>query len=340
MKTYSYLGKGYENYPKLPAGIDATQLISSYEKMLRIREIEWEIVRRYPQDEMKTPVHLAIGHEASVVGVCEALRKEDKVFCGHRTHGVYLAKGGSLLSMMKELYGKKDGCSGSRGGSMHLIDLKAGVEGVSAIVGGIVPIAAGSAFAMKQRKENNITVVFLGDAAMEEGSVLETLNFSVLWKLPVLFVCENNFYSVCTPLHKRQPDVSITAKAKAFGLSAEEVDGNNFLDVFQAARMAVEGIRRGEGPKFIETKVYRWLSHVGHLDDTASGYRSEKERDSWKEQCPVELLEKFLCKNNLLDAESIERKKSDLRQEIVRTFDEAKNSAFPDPSTVLDHVYS
>lgn len=338
--NYFYQGKGYDHYTQLPSFITKEKLLDIYFSMLRMREIEWEIVKRYPEDEMKTPVHLAIGHEASVSGICAVLTNKDKTYCGHRTHGVYLGKGGSLDKMLLELYGKAEGTSGSRGGSMYLIDPECGMDGVSAIVGGIVPIAAGAAKALKYRKEKNTVVVFLGDAAMEEGCVLETLNLAVLWKLPIIFVCENNFYSVCSPLHKRQPEVEIFEKARAFGLPALQVDGNNVLDVYKAANEALKVTMSGHGPYFIETKVYRWLSHVGHTDDTKSGYRSEGELLSWKENCPIKLLEEYLFKQKILDEDTKASYSARIVSEIIPAFERARRAPYPSPDTLLKHVYS
>src|SRR3989338_9607744 len=180
-------------------------LLSLYRKLLLIRQTEEKIAEKYQEREMRCPVHLSIGQEAVAVGVCDNLKKEDIVYSNHRCHAHYLAKGGNLNRMIAEIYGKETGCAKGRGGSMHLIDLAAGFGGATPIVGNSVPIAVGAAFSNKLKGDKNIAVVFLGDGSTEEGVFHESLNFAILKKLPVLFVCENNLFSVYTNLSERQP---------------------------------------------------------------------------------------------------------------------------------------
>src|SRR5881275_2396284 len=204
--------------------------------MLRIRRIEEEIERRYPDDRMKTPIHLVIGQEAAAVGCCSALRQTDLVYSSHRTHGAYLAKGGDLKAMLCEMHCRANGCAGSRGGSMHLIDKRVGMAGTSAIVGGAVPIATGAALAARMKSDGRVVVVFIGDATTEEGVTSESLNFAALAELPVIFLCENNFYSVQSPLATRQPRRSLRDWAAAHQVAAVLADGMNVLSVVDAAR--------------------------------------------------------------------------------------------------------
>src|SRR5947208_4562818 len=222
------------------------QLIDFYRSMLRIRRIKEEIERRYHQDQMKTPIHLVIGQEAAAVGACAALRPTDLVYSSHRTHGAYLAKGGDLKAMLCEMHCRINGCVGSRGGSMHLIDKAAGMAGTSAIVGGAVPIATGAALAAKMKAEDRVVVAFLGDATTEEGVMAESLNFTALKKIPIVYFCENNFYSVQSPLATRQPPRDIRAWAAAFGMPAVAVDGVNVLAVRHAMADAVARARAGD----------------------------------------------------------------------------------------------
>ena len=230
---------------------------------------------------MKTPIHLVIGQEATSVGCCAALTHDDLLYCSHRTHGNYLAKGGDLRSMLCEMFCRVNGCAGSRGGSMHLIDKRVGMAGTSAIVGGALPIAVGAALAAKMKREPHAIVAVFGEAATEEGVTSESLNFAVLKQLPVIFLCENNFYSVQSPLWTRQPPRAIWKWAEGHGLPSVKVDGMNVLAVYEAARQAAKRAHSGGGPTFIEAVCYRFRAHGGAGDDTRTGYRDQAERDAW-----------------------------------------------------------
>lgn len=290
---------------------------------------------------MKTPIHLVIGMEASSVGSCAALEKEDSLYCGHRTHGQYLAKGGDLKRMMAEFFCRLTGCAGSRGGSMHLLDKSVGMEGSSAIVGGAVPIAVGAALAIQMKKENRVVSLYFGDAATEEGVIWESLNFAALKKLPIIFVCENNFFSVCSPLENRQPPgVEIYKKAESFGVKSLLVDGTNVLDVFEASRTAREMSLSGQGPFFIEAKSYRWRGHGGAGDDTNTGYRDPEEVSSWQKLCPVASFGSILSSMNILNTENILRMEEEIRTEFEEAFQYGLTSPDPVESDLYRHVYS
>ena len=337
---HEYSGKGYDCNTVGERGYKKEFLISLYYDMLRIRRIEEEIERRYCEDEMKSPIHLVIGQEATSVGACAPLRQQDLVYCGHRTHGHYLAKGGSLEKMMSELYCRLNGCAGSRGGSMHLFDKSAGMAGSSAIVAGAIPIAAGAALSFQVLQQDRVCLVFLGDAATEEGACWEAVNFSVLRKLPVIFFCENNFFSVCSSLEVRQPpQVKIFKKAEAFGLPTSQVDGTNVLDVFEITKEAVDRARAGEGPTFIEALVYRWRGHGGAGDDSASGYRDPLEVRHWEQYCPIKTYYEFLTKMTLYDEATQKKDEHKIQEEISRAFDHAIASANPEEADLFTHVY-
>src|SRR5262245_30208719 len=291
--------------------------------MLRIRRIEEEIERRYHQDQMKTPIHLVIGQEAAAVGACSALRVTDLVYSSHRTHGAYLAKGGDLVRMLCEMHCRINGCVGSRGGSMHLIDKAVGMAGTSAIVGGAVPIATGAALAAKMKGEDRVVVVFIGDATTEEGVAAESLNFAALKKVPVIFFCENNFYSVQSPLSTRQPERDLRAWAEAHGVPAVSVDGVNVLTVHDAVRAAAARARAGDGPSFIEVAVYRFRAHGGAGDDSRTGYRAEAERIAWEAVDPLSLFGKYLLRTSRLDTATVEEMEQEIADEIARAFDVA-----------------
>src|SRR5262245_42640401 len=308
--------------------------------MLRIRRIEEEIERRYHQDQMKTPIHLVIGQEAAAVGACSALRVTDLVYSSHRTHGAYLAKGGDLVRMLCEMHCRINGCVGSRGGSMHLIDKAVGVAGTSAIVGGAVPIATGAALAAQMKGEDRVVVVFVGDATTEEGVMSESMNFAALKKVPVIFFCENKFYSVQSPLSTRQPDRNLREWAATYGMPSVAVDGVNVLAVYDAAKAAVNRARAGGGPTFIEAPVYRFRAHGGAGDDSHTGYRTEAERQSWEPFCPVALLGKFLETKGLVDATGLANLEERIQTEISEAFDFALSSPNPTEDDLRRHVYA
>ncbi|MDH5763069.1 MAG: thiamine pyrophosphate-dependent dehydrogenase E1 component subunit alpha [Nitrospinota bacterium] len=319
---------------------EADFLIGLYRSMLRIRMIQEAIESRYHEDEMKTPIHLVIGQEATSVGVCAALRTTDQVYSSHRTQGNYLAKGGSLKGMMSELYCRLNGCAGSRGGSMHLLDKSVGYAGSSAIVGGSVPIATGAAFGAQYLKKDQINVVFFGDAATEEGAIWESINFAALKSLPVLYICENNFYSVCSSMEVRQPKVDIYKKAGAFGVNSCRIDGTQVLNVYEATREAVKIARSGGGPTFIESVAYRWRGHGGAGDDSASGYRDPEEVKAWQKFCPIDGLYKDLMKKNLFDETRNSSMKKEIQDEIEEAFQHAINSPNPEEKDLSTYVYS
>lgn len=315
-------------------------LVGLYRSMLRIRMIQEAIESRYHEDEMKSPIHLVIGQEATSVGVCAALRDTDLVYSSHRTQGNYLAKGGSLKAMLSELYCRANGCVGSRGGSMHLLDKSVGYAGSSALVAGSVPIATGSAFAAQYLKKDQVNVVFFGDAATEEGALWEALNFAALKSLPVIYLCENNFYSVCSSLEVRQPRVDIYKKAETFGLNSVRLDGTKILDVYEATQEAVERARSGGGPSFIESVAYRWRGHGGAGDDSASGYRDPEEVQAWQEFCPIAGLYRNLVQQDLIDELRQTAMTESISEEILEAFEHAINSPNPEEKDLSTHVYS
>lgn len=309
--------------------------------LLLIRIVEEEIAKRYPEQEMRCPTHLCIGQEATAVGVCRALQETDVVFSGHRSHGHYLAKGGDLTRMIAEIYGRVSGCSRGKGGSMHLIDPSVGFLGAVPIVSSSIPMAVGAAFGFALRGESRVAAVFFGDAAVEEGVFHESLAFAMLERLAVIFVCENNLYSVQTPLSARQPSSrSLCDLARGHGMTAEHADGNDVFAVRSVARAAVERARQGGGPTFLELPTYRWLEHVGPDEDGALGYRSAEEINAWKERCPVAHAQKALLEREVVDAAGIGALRRDIEDQVQQAFAAAKSAPVPDAAELLTHVFT
>lgn len=310
-------------------------------EMLRIRLVEEKIAELYPEQEMRCPIHLCIGEEAIAAGVCANLKDKDIVMSNHRSHGHYLAKGGNLKALIAELYGKSTGCSKGRGGSMHLIDLSVNFLGSTAIVGGTIPVAVGTAFGSKlQGKDDTVTVVFFGDGTVEEGVVHESLNFASLKNLPILFICQNDFYSVYTHISDRQPPRQIYLLAKAHGMKSYQADGNNVTEVYEVTKKAIGSINKGEGPVFIEFLTYRWLEHCGPYYDNDLGYRTETEFNDWVARCPFAYFTSKILKDGVITNDQLELMKKKIRNEINEAVSFAKSSQFPDKSTLFENVYS
>jgi pyruvate dehydrogenase E1 component alpha subunit len=312
-----------------------------YREQLRIRTAEDVIVEHYHEQEMRCPVHLCIGQEAVSAGACAAVEPTDYAISHHRSHGHYIAKGGDLKAMMAEIYGKADGCAGGKGGSMHLIDQSVGFLGAAPIVGSTIPIGVGAAFSSMLQGDGRVTLIFLGDGAMETGVAYESLNFAVLKSVPAIFICENNFYSVNSPMSVRQPETrEIVDLARGHGIPAEQADGNDIETVYGLTAAAVARARAGEGPTFLEFTTYRWREHCGPNYDHTAGFREQAEYDHWLAQDPVAAYRKVLLADGVADAAVLDDIESGLRSEAAEAIAFAKNSPFPDPATAPLHVYA
>jgi pyruvate dehydrogenase E1 component alpha subunit len=321
--------------------IKSKSLRNLYCQMLRIRLVEQRIAELYPEQEMRCPVHLSIGQEAPAVGVCATLSQKDKVLSGHRSHAHYLAKGGDLKRMLAEIYGKSTGCSGGKGGSMHLTDLNAGFIGATPIVGSTIPIAVGAALASRMRGEEAIVAVFFGDGATETGVFHESLNFAVLKGLPVLFVCENNLYSVYSPMNVRQPaGRTIAQLAAAHGLRTERGDGNDVETVWSHTCDASAQIRSGMGPVLLEFLTYRWREHCGPNLDNDIGYRTVEEYESWCQRDPLAICAKRLLDEGVLNQKEIRAEEERIHLEIDDAVAFAKSSPFPTSDNCMSQVYA
>lgn len=324
-----------------PQSLASDLRVALYRSMLRIREVEERIATLYPEGDMRCPTHFSIGQEAAAAGVCAALEHEDYVISAHRSHAHYIGKGGSLRAMFAELYGKADGCASGKGGSMHLIDLSVNFLGCVPIVGSTIPIGVGASFGAALQDKPAVTAIFFGDAATETGVFHESVNFAAVHQLPVLFVCENNFYSVNTPLGPRQPaNRTIAELASGHGIPASQHDGQSVEDVFRATQDKMRDIRAGGGPALLEFMTYRWLEHCGPLGDLHLGYRSEQEFQEWQARCPIKLHRRLLEKDQVID----EAAHAQIAQSITAEVDDAvafaRQSPFPDRSELMGDLYA
>ena len=310
-------------------------------EMLRIRFVEKSIAQRYKDQEMRCPVHLSIGQEAIAVGVCQNLDKEDKIVTAHRSHAHYLAKGGSLKKMISELYGKETGCAKGLGGSMHLIDLKAGILAAVPIVGSTIPIGTGIAWANKLKRNKNIVVAFFGDGATEEGVFFESLEFASLHNLPILFVCENNNYSVYSHISKRQSKKrNILKIAQSFGISSYKIDGNKIEKIYSKTNYIIKKIKKKNSPFLIELDTFRDIEHCGPNLDDSLNYRSQKYINDWRKKCPIKNYGNHLRKLKIIN--QLEEKKINriLKLETEKSFNFAKKSNFPKKNLLKKFIYA
>jgi pyruvate dehydrogenase E1 component alpha subunit len=322
-----------------PAGGD---LHSLFLEMLRIRVVERRIAERYKEQEMRCPVHLSIGQEAVAVGVCAHLKKTDKAMSAHRSHGHYLAKGGNVRAMIAELYGRADGCCGGRGGSMHLMDQAAGFWGAVPIVGSTLPIAVGLALADKRKGRNSHTVAFLGEGATEEGVFPESLNLACVLKLPVLFICENNGFSVYTPMRwRRAPDFDFETFVRSHGSHFFSRDGNDVEAVHRIAGEVLNTLRADPTrPAVIEFETWRYYEHCGPGQDDHLGYREEEHITHWAKRDPITLArQKLVAANPALEREFDAAEKKFI-QEIDSVIEAVRASAKPDPATLQRGVFA
>jgi len=302
--------------------------------------IEEAIAERYSEQEMRCPVHLSVGQEAAAVGACAALLSDDVVVSTHRCHGHYLAKGGNLDAMLGEIYGRVTGCCGGRGGSMHLFDTKVGVLASVPIVGSTIPLGVGAGLTFQQKKEPRVSVVFLGDAATEEGVFHESMNFARVRKLPVVFFVENNFFSVYTALDDRQPSRPLTAYADSHDMPSIIVDGNDVLAVRDVTRQMVTRARSGGGPGLIIATTYRWREHCGPNYDNDLGYRGENEFRDWVKLCPVERHRSMLIEKGLLNSDQEQEIRSEIECEIDKSFVKARAAPYPEAASASSRVYA
>jgi len=311
---------------------------SLFATMLLIRTVEERLAELLVEREIRCPTHLYTGQEAVATGVCATLRRDDYVFGGHRSHGHYLAKRGDLKAMIAELYGKRTGCSRGRGGSMHLVAPEVGFLGTVPIVAATIPIAVGTALASRLRRNDRVSVAFFGDGAVEEGTFHESMNLAASRRLPVLFVCENNFYSSHLHLLERRAKDNIVQSGEAHGMPGIQVDGNDVLAVYRVATAAVQRARAGEGPSLLECRTYRWRGHVGPALDLDVGVRRRDDLAEWRRKDPLQRLEARLLEANV-PREELERLAKDIERDVEEAVTFARESPYPDPAELHDYVF-
>ncbi len=281
-------------------------------------------------------MHLYVGEEAVAVSVCASLKKDDLVYSTHRGHGHALAKGVPGREVMAELWGKRTGCNGGRGGSMHMFAPEYGFMGTNGIVGAGIPLATGAALAAQLRDSGQVVVSFFGDGAVNSGSFHESLNLAAVWNLPVVFACENNLYATEMAFHRATKNTSVASRAAAYDMPAMEADGYDVLDSFRAAREAIDRARSGGGPTLVEFRTYRFLGH--HEGDPGTDYRTKEEVESWKGRCPIKSLRAKLLGSQEASERDFEQIQSETDAWLEDAVEFARTSPNPDPKSVLDFV--
>jgi acetoin:2,6-dichlorophenolindophenol oxidoreductase subunit alpha len=320
--------------------IDDTELLLDlHRRMRRIRAFEMEAGALMESGRIPGSVHLSVGQEAVAVGVCAALNRDDQITSTHRGHGHMIAKGGDVGAMVAELFGRSTGSCGGKGGSMHVSDPSIGVLGANGIVGAGPPIAVGAAFANQYRGLQRVAVTFFGDGATNQGSLHEAANMAALWKLPCVFVCENNGYAEFTPQAGHQVVRDIADMGAAWGIPAQIVDGMDVVAVYEAALAAVDRARSGNGPTFIEAKTYRYFDHVG-IKGLRVNYRSDEEVEEWRRRDPIASLEALLVDRKILSSEELGIIETESENEIRDWIDVASSAAPPDASMLMQDVYT
>jgi len=312
-------------------------LLKMHKKMLMIRLFEEKLNSLFLQGKIPGTLHLYNGQEACAVGVCENLSNNDWILSTHRPHGHAIAKGVSINSLMAELFAKETGCCGGFGGSMHVGDIQKGSLPAIAIVGANIPIATGVALSFKMQKKKNIVCCFMGDGAINEGAFHEGINMAAIWKLPVIFVCENNLYGASTKIENMINVKEITERIKAYGIKSTSIDGMNVIEVYKTIQNFSELIKKGQGPFFVECKTYRF---VGHSRSDTNKYRLKNEEDFWKKKDPIIFIEKKLLKEKIVDKEYFDKIKNLSHNELNQAVKYAERSPLPKIKDIKINVYA
>jgi len=316
---------------------DRETMFEMYRKMYLIRKFEQKAIQLYWEGINRGALHTYIGEEAVAVGVCSALREGDYVSSTHRGHGHCLAMNGDPGIMLAELLGKENGYCRGRGGSMHIADLNLGILGANGIVGGGIPIAVGAAMALDYREKSNVVACFFGDGATSTGAFHEALNLASIWKLPIIFICENNLYAISTCVLNAVALQDLADRAHAYGMTSRVVDGNDVNQVYLETKKARELVLSGEGPVFLECKTYRT---EGHWVADPQIYRDRKEVEAWRKKCPIDSLRKKLVQDDPTQGKRLDKIENEVDQVILKAEKFAKESPEPDPKNVLKYVYA
>lgn len=307
--------------------------------MLRIRRFEEKLAQLFKRGQLPGFVHLYLGEEAVAVGACAALRPGDRITSTHRGHGHLIAKGATLDKMMAELFGRVDGYCRGKGGSMHIVSFDLGIMGTNGIVGGGIPIGTGAAWGDKQLGRDNVTIVFFGDGASNQGVFFESMNLAAIWKLPVVFICENNGYSEWTPTAMITAG-KIADRGTPMGIPGTQVDGNDVEAVYAAAAEAVARARAGEGPSLIEAITYRWHGHNEGEEAFAGNYRPQAEQDEWRAREPIAPYAARLQDLGVIDQAQADAIDAEETAAVERSVVFAQNSPFPEPEEALEHLFA
>ena len=331
---------GHFHGPLAIEGDDVEALLAGLQRMILIRVVEEKIGDMVSQGVVKCPCHLAIGQEAPAVGVAGFVRRGDRVFGAHRSHSHFLALGGSPHGLLAEVQGKDTGVSRGMGGSMHLIDIPNGLYGTVPIVGATIPIAVGAGLAAKMDGNGDMAVSFFGDGATEEGVFHESMNLAALMKIPVLFVCENNFFSSHLHIALRQPDTSVCRYAEAHRIAWARADGNDLAAIRAVTQEAVDAIRAGEGPRFLELVTYRWRGHVGHREDEDVGVKRKDDLAAWKLRDPISRLAVALEEIGALKRQQLKQFWTEAHVVVEEAWATATHDGYPPAKALLSRVYS
>jgi pyruvate dehydrogenase E1 component alpha subunit len=318
--------------------LDLELALNIYKLMLKVRNFEEAAVKFARRGKILGFVHPYIGEEAVAVGACANLRKDDYITSTHRGHGHIIAKGGDVKGMMAEIWGKETGICRGLGGSMHIADTGLGILGANGIVGGGIPISVGAGLSAAYQGTDQVTICFFGDGASNQGTFHESLNLAAVWKLPVIFICENNLYAFFTPQKIHQSISDVAVRARAYNVPSEIVDGMDVMEVYKAVNRAVKRARRGEGPSLIECKTYRFKGHA-EGDPDAGLYRTKEELAEWKERDPIQLFQKRLLEDYDVSEDELTEMEDAIKAEIKDAVDFAKKSPFPKPESALEGLY-
>lgn len=310
-----------------------------YRSMLKIRLTEERIARLYPSDKIQSPIHLCTGQESVSAGVSRSLRPEDRLYGTYRGHGLYVARGGDLRKLFAELFGKQTGCAGGRGGSMHLVAPEVGLMGCSAIVASMIPVATGDALASEMQGRPHVIAAVFGEGAIDEGVFFESINFALLKKLPILYVCENNRYAVHSRLGDRRVQTEIYRVGEGLGLPGSRFEGSDAMTVFGKTADALDAIRKGGGPQLLEFMTRRWCEHVGPAMDAEAPYRDPDEAGRLREEDPIRIASAKLLRDGTVTETTLERWRAEIESEIDEAVRYAEESPFPAPELFPEQAF-